>query len=90
MGNFESLFFRSFFLQKIRIILLNAVLTSKESLKNPVLKKIEEEKGENSKNLLLMYVKVKLGIKRIVLLNAKIFAFSTFFNKYEQVAKKVD
>ena len=30
------------------------------------------------KKLLLVFVKVKLGIKRIVLSNAKIFAFSTF------------
>ena len=66
MGNFESLFLCSF-LQKIRIIFLNAVLTPKESLKNPVVKKIEEEKGEKSKNLLLMCVKVKQGIKGIVL-----------------------
>ena len=41
--------------------------------------KIEAETGKKGqKNLLLMFVKVKLGIKRIVLLNAKIFAFSTF------------
>ena len=77
MGNFESLFLR-IFLQKIRIILLNAVLTPQESLKNLVLKKMKKKRVKKPKNLLLMFVKVKLGIKRIVLLNAKIFAFSTF------------
>ena len=48
--NFGSLSLRSF-LQKIRIILLNGVLTPQESLKNLVLKKkkTEEEGGEKGK-----------------------------------------
>ena len=46
--NFGSLFLRSF-LQKIRKILLNAVLTPQESLKNFVLKKTEKERGEKDK-----------------------------------------
>ena len=70
MVNFGSLSLRSF-LQKIRITLLNAVLTPQESLKNFVLKKTEEERGEKGKkNMLLMFVKVKLGVKKIVLVNA--------------------
>ena len=48
MVNFGSLFLRSF-LQKIRKILLNAVLTPQESLKNFVLKKTEQERGEKGK-----------------------------------------
>ena len=36
-------------MQKMHIILLNAVLTPKESLKNLVLKKTEEERGEKGK-----------------------------------------
>ena len=48
MVNFGSLFLRSF-LQKIRKILLNAVLTPQESLKKIVLKKTEEERGEKGK-----------------------------------------
>ena len=38
-----------FLLQKTRIILLNAVLTPQESLKNFVLERTEEEKGEKGK-----------------------------------------
>ena len=43
--------------------------------------KSEEKRGEKykKKNLLLLFVKVKLGVKKIVLVNAKTFAFSTFF-----------
>ena len=48
MVNFGSLFLRSF-LKKIRKILLNAVLTPQESLKNFVLERTEEEKGEKGK-----------------------------------------
>ena len=34
-------------------------------------KKTEEDRGENDKkNMLLMFVKVKLGVKKIVLVNA--------------------
>ena len=78
MVNFKILFLRSF-LQKIRKSLLNAVLTPQESIIKSSFEKNEAETGKKRpKNLLLMFVKVKLGIKRIVLLNAKIFAFSTF------------
>ena len=35
-----------------------------------------------------MFVKVKLGIKRIVLLNAKIFAFGTFLTNMSKKQKK--
>ena len=79
-----------FFLQKIRIILFNAVLTPQESLKNLVLKNLKKEGVKKAKNMLHMFVKVKLGIKKNVLINAKIFAFNTFFNKCEQIAKKGD
>ena len=41
--------FSEYLLQKIHIILLNAVLTPQESLKNFVLKKTEEERGEKGK-----------------------------------------
>ena len=77
MVNFGSLFLRSP-LQKIRIILLNAVLTPQKSLKNLVLKKLKKKGVKKAKNMLLMFVKVKLGVKKIVLVNAKIFAFNTF------------
>ena len=40
---------QQFFLQKIHIILLNAVLTPKESQKIFVLKKTEEERSEKGK-----------------------------------------
>ena len=46
--NFGSLFLCSF-LQKMRKILLNAVLTPPESLKNLALQKTEEEGGEKGK-----------------------------------------
>ena len=65
-------------MQKMHIILLNAVLTPKESLKNFVLKKLKKKGAKKAKNMLLMFVKVKLGVKKIVLVNAKIFAFNTF------------
>ena len=68
MVNFGSLSLRSF-LQKIRITLLNAVLTPQESLKNFVLKKIKKKGVKKAKNMLLMFVKVKLGVKKIVLVN---------------------
>ena len=58
------------FLQKIRIILLNAVFTSQESLKNVVLKKLKKKWVKRAKNMLLMFVKVKLGVKKIVFVNA--------------------
>ena len=69
MVNFGGLFLRSFS-QKIRIILLNAVLTPQESLKNLVLKKLKKKGVKKAKNMLLMFVKVKLGVKKIVLVNA--------------------
>ena len=69
MVNFESLFLRSFS-QKIRIILLNAVFTPQESLKKFVLKKLKKKGVKRAKNMLLMFVKVKLGVKKIVLVNA--------------------
>ena len=40
--------------------------------------KNEEERGEKGKNMLLMFVEVKLGVKKIDLVNAEIFAFNTF------------
>ena len=71
MVNFGSLFLRSF-LQKIRKILLNAVLTPQESLKNFVLKKLGKKgvKKAKKKNMLLVFGKVKLGVKKIVSVNA--------------------
>ena len=67
-----------FFLQKIRIILLNAVLTPQESLTKIVLKKSKKKGVKKAKNMLLMFVKVEHGVKKIVLVNAEIFAFNTF------------
>ena len=37
-----------------------------------------EKTAESGQNMLLMFVKVKLGVKKIVLVNAEIFAFNTF------------
>jgi len=62
--------FSAVFLQKIHIILLNAVLTPQESLKFFVLKKLRKKGMKRAKNMLLMFVKVKLGVKKIVLVNA--------------------
>ena len=69
MVNFGGLSLRSF-LQKIRKILLDAVLTPQESLKNFVLKKLKKKGVKRAKNMLLMFVKVKLGVKKIVSVNA--------------------
>ena len=87
--NFGSLSLRSF-LQKIRITLLNAVLTPQESLKNFVLKKIKKKGVKKAKNMLLMFVKVKLGVKKIVLVNAEIFAFNTILTNMSKQQKKGD
>ena len=46
------------------------VLTPEESLKNFVLKKLKKKWAKRAKNMLLMFVKVKLGVKKIVLVNA--------------------
>ena len=41
--------------------------------------KLEEEKeGENAKNMKGVFAKVKTGLKKIVLINATIFALCTF------------
>ena len=77
MVNFGSLFLRSFFLQKIRKILLNAILTPQESLKIFVLKKLKKKGVKKAKNMLLVFGKVKLGVKKIVLVSTEIFAFNT-------------
>ena len=77
-GQLWELISPQFFLQKIRIILLNAVLTPQESLKCFVLKKTKK-KGVK-KAMLLMFVKVK----KIVLVNAEIFAFNTFLTNYSK------
>ena len=76
MVNFGSLFLRSF-LQKIRKILHNAVLTPQESLKKIVLKKLKKKGVKKAKNMLLVFGKVKLGVKKIVLVSTEIFAFNT-------------
>jgi|OM-RGC.v1.033235534 hypothetical protein len=73
--NFGSLFLRSF-LQKILKILLNALLTPQESLKIFVLTKLKK-KGVKKANMLLVFGKVKLGVKKIVLVSTEIFAFNT-------------
>ena len=65
MVNFGSLFLCSF-LQKVRKILLNAVSTPKESLKNVVLKKLKKKGVKRAKNMLLLFGKVKLGVKKMV------------------------
>ena len=52
------------------MILLNAVSTPKKSLKIFVLKKMKKKGVKKAKNMLLMFVKVKLGVKKIVLVNA--------------------
>ena len=83
MVNFGGLFLRSFS-QKIRIILLNAVLTPQESLKNLVLKKLKKKGVKKAKNMLLMFVKVKLGVKKIVYVNTEIFAFNTTLSNYSK------
>ena len=71
MVNFGGLFL-CIFLQKIREILLNAVLTPQESLKNFVSKKKLKKKGvKRAKNMLLVFGKVKLGVKKIVLKKLK-------------------
>ena len=76
MVNFGSLFLRSFS-QKIRIILLDAVFTPQESLKNFVLKKLKKKGVKKAKNMLMVFGKVKLGVKKIVLVSTEIFAFNT-------------
>ena len=55
--NFGGVFLRSF-LQKIRKILLNAVWTPQESLKNFVLKKLKKKGVKKAKNMLLVFGKV--------------------------------
>ena len=52
------------------IILLNAVFTPQESPKKIVLKKLKQKAVKRAKNMLLMFVKVKLGVKKIVLVSA--------------------
>ena len=52
-------------MRKIHIILLNAVSTPKESLKIFVLKKLKKKGAKKAKNMLLMFVKVKLGVKEL-------------------------
>ena len=81
--NFRSLSLRSF-LQKIRIILLNSALTPQESLKNLVLKKLKKKEDKKAKNMLLLFGKVKLGVKKIVLVNTEIFAFNTTLPNYSK------
>ena len=63
-------YFSAVFLQKIRKILHNAVLTPQECLNKIVLKKMKKKGVKRAKNMLLMFVKVKLGVKKIVLVNA--------------------
>ena len=87
MVNFESLFLCSF-LQKILKILLNALLTPQESLKNLVLKKLKKKGVKRAKNTLLMFVKVKLGVKKNCLGKCKNICLQHFLNKLEQIAKK--
>ena len=48
-GQLWELISQQVLLQKIHIILLNAVLTPQESLRNLVLKKTEDERGEKGK-----------------------------------------
>ena len=71
-------YFSADLLPKIHINLLNSVLTPEESLKKIFLKKLKKKWVKKAKNMLLMFVKVKLGVKKIVLVNAEIFAFNTF------------
>ena len=65
-GQLWELISPQFFLQKILKILLNAVLTPQKF----VLKKLKKKGVKRAKNMLLMFVKVKLGVKKIVLVNA--------------------
>ena len=81
-GQLWELISPQFFLQKKCIILPNAVITTQEYLKFFVLKKLKKKGVKKAKNMLLMFVKVKLGVKKIVLVNAKIFAFNTILTNY--------
>ena len=89
--NFGGVFLRSF-LQKIRKILLNAVLTPQESLNNLVLKKKKmKKKGvKKAKNMLLVFGKVKLGVKKNCLGKYRNICFQHDFTKHHQIAKKRD
>ena len=59
-GQLWELISQQFFLQKIRKILLNAVLTPQESLKNFVLKKLKKKGVKKAKNMLMVFGKVVL------------------------------
>ena len=47
------------------------ITKSKEDGKKPIQKKMKKKGVKKPKNLLPMFVKIKLGIKSIALLNAK-------------------
>ena len=51
-----------------------------KNLEKAIKEKFEGEKeGKNAKNVKGVFAKVKTGLKKIVLINATIFAFCTFF-----------
>ena len=58
------------------------ITKSKEDGKKPIQKKMKKKGVKKPKNLLPMFVKIKLGIKSIALLNAKKHLSSVLFYKY--------
>ena len=56
--------------------------------KNQKLIMKEKNSTKKAKNLLLVFAKKKVGVKKIVLINAKNICFEHIFSKHQQVAKK--